>query len=104
MLVEERAACLPLEDIESLDEALFSHGNDEKRAVAAVHSAMSTITSSVDGDLDAIKTLDALDEFEKSLLTGTAGRCSAACGAERRETDFAPAILLYRRLWKAVRS
>lgn len=69
VLLEGGAACLPLEDIESLDEALFSHGNDEKRAVAAVHSAMSTITSGVDGDLDAIKTLDALDEFEKSLLT-----------------------------------
>ncbi|MEC3948657.1 hypothetical protein [Sphingobium sp. HWE2-09] len=30
---------------------------------------MSTIASGVDGDLDAIKTLDALDDFEKSLLT-----------------------------------
>lgn len=69
VLLEERAACLPLEDIESLDEALCTHGNDETRAVTAVHSAMSTITSGVDGDLDAIKTLDALDEFEKSLLT-----------------------------------
>ncbi|WP_333835845.1 restriction endonuclease [Novosphingobium sp.] len=69
VLLERGAACLALEDIESLDEALFSYGNDENRAVAAVHSAMSTIACGIDGDLDAIKTLDALDEFEKSLLT-----------------------------------
>jgi hypothetical protein len=68
-LLEGSAAFLPFEDIESLDEALFSYGNDEKRAVVAVHSAMSTIASGVDGELDAIETLDALDEFEKSLLT-----------------------------------
>jgi hypothetical protein len=61
-------AYLPLEDIESMDEALFTHGNDQERAATAVKSAMWTFTRSVDSDLEAITNLDDLDEFERSLL------------------------------------
>lgn len=67
-MLETRAMCLPLEDIESMDEALFTHGNDRERATTAVQSAMWTFTRSVDSDLEAITTLDDLDEFERSLL------------------------------------
>ncbi|WP_156843063.1 nSTAND3 domain-containing NTPase [Novosphingobium aquimarinum] len=67
-MLEEKAMCLPLEDIESMDEALFTYGNDQERAATAVQSAMWTFTRSVDCDLEAITTLDDLDEFEGSLL------------------------------------
>lgn len=67
-MLEKKAMCLPLEDIESMDEALFTYGNDQERAATAVQSAMWTFTRSVDCDLEAITTLDDLDEFERSLL------------------------------------
>ena len=67
-MLEKKAMCLPLEDIESMDEALFTHGNDQKRAAIAVQSAMWTFTLSVDSYLEAITTLDDLDEFERSVL------------------------------------
>ncbi|MBL7238317.1 hypothetical protein IFJ82_06335 [Novacetimonas hansenii] len=67
-MLEKKAMCLPLEDIESMDEALFTHGNDQERAAIAVQSAMWTFTRSVDSDLEAITTLDDLDEFERSVL------------------------------------
>ena len=67
-MLEKKAICLPLEDIESMDEALFTHGNDQERAAIAVQSAMWTFTRSVDSDLEAITTLDDLDEFERSVL------------------------------------
>lgn len=67
-MLEKKAMCLPLEDIESMDEALFTHGNDQERAAIAVQSAMWTFTRSLDSDLEAITTLDDLDEFETSVL------------------------------------
>ena len=67
-MLEKKAMCLPLEDIESMDEALFTYGNDQERAATAVQSAMWTFTRSVDCDLEAITTLEDLDEFERSLL------------------------------------
>lgn len=59
---------LSFEDVQSLDEALHTYGNDAARALEASHTALASIERYVDQEIREIKTVEDLDEYEQTLL------------------------------------
>jgi hypothetical protein len=58
---------LPFEDIEALDEALFTYGSDPDLARSAIHRALDTFIPDIDVEMEDYGSVDELDEFEKKL-------------------------------------
>ncbi len=59
---------LSFEDVQSLDEALHTYGNNAARALEASHEAMASIERYVDQEIREIKTVEDLDEYEETLV------------------------------------
>lgn len=66
-LLTSRADELPFEDIEALDDALFTFGNDADLAQTAVHAALDKFIPEIDSEMSDFGSVDELDEFEKRL-------------------------------------
>ena len=67
-MLEENADDLSFEDIQSLDEALFTYGNNPDVATRAVHEAMRSLARVVDDEVRSITSLDDLEEYEENLV------------------------------------
>lgn len=66
-MLKTYASELPFEDIQALDEALYSYGSDPEIAENAVHAALDSFIPVIDSEMSNFGSLNELDEFEESL-------------------------------------
>jgi hypothetical protein len=66
-LLKECGAALPLDEVESVADALLSIGRDASAAKAVVYDAMSAQVDQIDSVLDEIDSIRDLEEFEGEL-------------------------------------
>lgn len=67
-LLIDRADELSFEDVQSLDDALHTYGNDAMRALEASHAAMESIERNIDQEVCEMKTVEDLDEYEQTII------------------------------------
>lgn len=66
-LLSEYARVLSFEDIQSLDEALHSYGNDDSRSTQASHEAFESFAKDISDELSQIDSIEELDQYEENL-------------------------------------
>jgi hypothetical protein len=66
-MLKDWGGTLPLDDVESVADALLSIGRDASAAKAVVHEAMSAQVDQIDSVLDGIDSIEDLESFEDEL-------------------------------------
>lgn len=68
-MIHDCADALNLEDLQSLDSALFEYGIDSEVAAEAIHAGLAAFAKSVGNEVSDIDTFEGLDEFVETLTS-----------------------------------
>jgi hypothetical protein len=92
-LLSEHANELNFEDVQSLDEALHSYGDDATLVSDATRAAMTKIARNVDDEIRGIDTVEDLDAYEEALIALMKKRNCPTAGVEQ-DIQFRREMLL----------
>ncbi len=82
-LLHDYASVLNFEEMQSLDEALHTYGNNDALATEASHAAMECLARGIDSEIRDVETVEDLDEYEENVLAFMKKRNFSALGVVR---------------------